>query len=123
MQGTERSERNELTPHDLYNMLCIHIIDYLQNNSMVKFEAALAQLVYEQFKSFYLQSDKASQQTLQNEMNRHIPTRHQIKNYLSHGAIDLNYINTLANFFKLSYTLHNHNPAECYLTQYSNASQ
>lgn len=99
------------TQKEIDALLCQHIDDFLAENSMVKLEAALTQLVYEQFKSYYQQADELEKQAIEDEMNKHIPHRKQIKSYLAGETVCLHYLNTMANFFDLPYLFCNYDPA------------
>lgn len=115
------SQTVNITTHNKFdNFLCDYISEYLENHSFVKLEAALTQLVYEQFKPYYLQADESEKQTIEEEIKKHIPNRQEIKAYLEGNALCLYYLNTIANFFGLAYIFHNHNPAEEFFNDRTN---
>jgi hypothetical protein len=98
------------SPTKLDRQLFEHITNYVNQYSFVKLEAALTQMVYDQFKSRFQQSTDADKAILENQIEKFIPSRQQIKAYLGGQPLCYRCANTLANFFQISYTLINHNP-------------
>jgi hypothetical protein len=99
------------SPAKLDSQLFQYITDYVAEFSFVKLEAALIDMVYMQFKNNYEQANDEEKGFIEKQILQYIPTRQQLRDYLAGEAICFRRANTLANFFKIPYTLHNHNPA------------
>jgi hypothetical protein len=99
------------SPAELDNLFFQSINDYVAEFSFVKLEAALTDMVYMQFKNNYDLANEDEKSLIEKQILLYIPTRQQLRDYLLGEALFSRRINTLANFFKIPYTLHNHNPA------------
>lgn len=98
------------SPAKLDHLLTEHITHYVNQYSFVKLEAALTQMVYEQFQPHYQQTTNSDRIGLEKQIGKYIPTRHQIRAFLDGEPICFRRANTLANFFHIPYTLFNHDP-------------
>ena len=118
IESTEASFASPLHSHlDLDKSLKQHITVYIATNSLVKLEAALANMVYNQFKSSYQRASDREKQQIKQEIIFCSPPRQRIRRYLLGDDICFHHLNTLANFFELDYSLKNHDPATAYLKE------
>lgn len=99
-------------PSHLDSLLIQHITQYVDSHSFVKLEAALAQMVYLQFKDKYEQADPEQRTDIESLMSRYSPNREQLKSYIQGESLGYRCVNTLANFFHVPYILANHSPAQ-----------
>jgi hypothetical protein len=87
-----------------------HITNYVNQNSFVKLEAALTQMVYSQFEAHYQQASEVEKLAIRKQIERYVPNRQKLKAYLDGHPICYRCTNTLANFFQVPYVLINHDP-------------
>lgn len=106
--------QDHYTPFELDTKLHNHIMDYVNKNSFVKLEASLTEMVYQQFKEHYYSADDTEKEQIEAEIAQYIPDRILIKQYLAGSNLSIQKINTIANFFGLNYSLHNHDPVTLY---------
>ena len=98
------------SPAKLDHLLTKHITHYVNQYSFVKLEAALTQMVYEQFQPHYRKTSDTDRMGLEKHIEKYIPSRHQIRAFLDGQPICFRRANTLANFFQIPYSLINHDP-------------
>ncbi len=114
-QGSDVSHKqNQCTPYELDNLLHAYIKDYVSNNSFVKLEASLTEMVYQQFKEHYFSANETEKKRIEDEIEQYIPDRALIKRYLNGNGLSIQKINTIANFFGLNYNVNNHDPVFLY---------
>ncbi len=122
-ENTEVSFARSLHSHlDIDKALKQHITVYIATNSLVKLEAALANMVYKQFKPSYQRASDSEKQRIKQEIVFCSPPRQRIRHYLLGDDICFHHLNTLANFFELDYSLNNHDPATAYLKKQTSQS-
>jgi hypothetical protein len=107
-------QHHQYTLYELDNLLHTYIKDYVSNNSFVKLEASLTEMIYQQFKEHYFSADDTEKKRIEGEIEQYIPDRASIKRYLDGNGISIQKINTIANFFGLNYSVHNHDPVFLY---------
>lgn len=107
-----------LTPAELDDVLRQRILKYTSRRSYSysKLAERLAEFVREQYATAPGVDDTDA--AVEHHLSMHCPKRSFLNQYAKGGAMCFRYINTVANFFDVQYTLSNFNPAADMQRQY-----
>ena len=111
------------SPTELDAVLYQQITKYVDKHSWRQLAREIKEFVNDQYKPAFARvaDGTITPEELEKEIKSYVPSRAYIEDYVKGRPICYRYTNTLANFFRQSYVLKNHDPCSEFLVKLKSA--